>query len=155
LKHFTISLLGNGEGEEVNLFNKYKVNLLKRKARGFTEEKISFGVVTNEIIEGIDLTKEEYDNYLNSYENYKKSKSDNDKQIEKVSRNLIRFNRSEMRGSLNIYPLSYSDKITTNSILVYAVSISLPNTRLPEHMSSIDYQVNPVYSREEEDEARI
>lgn len=154
LKNFTISLLGNGDGKEVNLFNKYKVNLLQRKARGFTEEKISFGVVTNEALEGIDLTKEEYDNYLKSYENYKKSKS-NDKQTEKVSRNYIRYNRSEMRGSLNIYPINYFDKIDENPILVYAISISLPNTRLPEHESSIDYRVNPVYFREEDNESRI
>ena len=57
-----------------------------------------------------------------------------------------------MRGSLNIYPINYFDKIDENPILVYAISISLPNTRLPEHESSIDYIVNPVYFREEDNE---
>jgi hypothetical protein len=153
LKDFTISLLGNGSGEEEILFNKYKVNLMTRATRGSTEEKLGIGVVTNEKLEGIDLLEDEYKKYMQSIENYKKTKGE--KKIEITKRNFIRYHRSELRGNLNIYPIIYADRFTSNPFLVYAISLSLPNTRLSSYDSSIEYKVNPIYSRAEENVASI
>ena len=149
LKYYTVSLLGNGTEKEISICKKYKVNLLKRKVRTSKENKISLGVVTTEPHEAIDLTEEEFKNYLRSVENAKRIRNteEDKKKFDRLNRHLIRYNRIPERGNLNIYPIHYYNKNDNFEQTLVAVSLSFPNTQLPEHQASIPYQVNTVHSR--------
>ena len=46
-----------------------------------------------------------------------------------------------------IYPIQYFNKSENYEETLIAISLSFPNTQLPEHQSSIPYQVNSVHSR--------
>ena len=146
---YTVSLFGNGSERDFKIANKYNVKLLKRYVRTSRENKISLGVVTTEAHEAVDLTNDEFKNYLNSIENAKRRYgSDEDtKKFDRLNRGLIRYNRSPQRGALNIYPIQYVDKETKKEEILIAVSLSFPYTQLQEHEASIPYQVNSVHSR--------
>ena len=146
---YTVSLFGNGSERDFKIANKYNVKLLKRYVRTSKENKISLGVVTTEAHEAVDLTNDEFKNYLSSIENAKRRYgSDEDtKKFDRLNRGLIRYNRSPQRGALNIYPIQYVDKETKKEEILIAVSLSFPYTQLQEHEASIPYQVNSVHSR--------
>jgi hypothetical protein len=135
LKNFTVTLLGNGSGDKTKLFNKFEIKPIKRPIRVNDNEKIRFNVLTTEVIEGDDLTEEEFKNYKVELEKYIKRKQ---KDI-KVSRLLIRQARPAERGALNIYPLIFEKKI------IFSISISFPTTKIPLDDASIDYKVNTIY----------
>ena len=149
LKNYTVSLFGNGSEKEIKIANKYNVKLLKRKIRTSKENKISLGVVSTEAHEAVDLTENEFKNYLKSVENAKRryNSEEDAKKFERLNRGLIRLNRSCDRGNLNIYPIQYFNKTEKYEETLIAISLSFPSTQLPEHQSSIPYQVNSVHSR--------
>jgi len=95
------------------------------------------------------LTEEEFNNYLKNIENAKRiyNSEEDTKKFERLNRGYIRYNRSHLRGSLNIYPIYYKDKENNSEVTLIAISLSFPNTQLPEHEASIPYQANSVYSR--------
>ena len=150
LKTFTVTLFGNGKNKEVKINGKYAVDLLDRKSRTNKElNKISLSVLSTEPIEAVDLTEEEFNNYLKNIENAKRiyNSEEDTKKFERLNRGYIRYNRSHLRGSLNIYPIYYKDKENNSEVTLIAISLSFPNTQLPEHEASIPYQANSVYSR--------
>ena len=155
LKYFTVSLFGNGSSKiRKKISGKYDVELLIRKSRGSSKDKISLGVVTTEDHEAVDLLEDEYEKYKNSFDNVKKTKNkeEDKRDLEKMNRGLIRFNRSKERGQLNIYPIHRNEKKEKENTALhplFAISLSLPNTNLPSHQSSIPYQVNTIYRRKE------
>ena len=97
----------------------------------------------------MDLTEEEFKNYLKNIENAKRiyNTEEDKKKFERLNRGYIRYNRSPLRGSLNIYPIYYLNKEENLEETLIAISLSFPNTQLPEHQASIPYQVNSVHSR--------
>ena len=105
--------------------------------------------MTTEPHEAIDLTEEEFKNYLRSVENAKRIRNteEDKKKFDRLNRHLIRYNRIPERGNLNIYPIHYYNKNDNFEQTLVAVSLSFPNTQLPEHQASIPYQVNTVHSR--------
>ena len=105
--------------------------------------------MTTEPHEAIDLTEEEFKNYLRSVENAKRIRNteEDKKKFDRLNRHLIRYNRIPERGNLNIYPIHYYNKNENFEQTLVAVSLSFPNTQLPEHQASIPYQVNTVHSR--------
>ncbi len=150
LKTFTVSLFGNGKNKEVKINNKYPVDLLDRKSRTNKElNRISLSVLSTEPIEAVDLTQDEFKNYLKNIENAKRiyNTEEDKKKFERLNRGYIRYNRSPLRGSLNIYPIYYKNKEDNLDETLIAISLSFPNTQLPEHEASIPYQANSVYSR--------
>ena len=150
LKTFTVSLFGNGKNKEEKINGKYSVDLLDRKSRTNKElNKVSLSVLSTEPIEAVDLTEEEFKNYLKNIENAKRiyNTEEDKKKFERLNRGYIRYNRSPLRGSLNIYPIYYLNKEENLEETLIAISLSFPNTQLPEHQASIPYQVNSVHSR--------
>ena len=150
LKTFTVSLFGNGKNKEVKINKKYPVDLLDRKSRTNKElNRISLSVLSTEPIEAVDLTQDEFKNYLKNIENAKRiyNTEEDKKKFERLNRGYIRYNRSPLRGSLNIYPIYYKNKEDNLDETLIAISLSFPNTQLPEHEASIPYQANSVYSR--------
>ena len=152
LTNFTVSLFGNGSKNEIMINNNYAVDLLERKARTNKEQnKISLSIVSTEPHEAVDLTENEFKNYLSNINNAKRiyNATEDEKKFERLNRGYIRYNRSPLRGNLNIYPIYYSNKDKDNNIdePLVAISLSFPNTQLPEHEASIPYQVNSVHSR--------
>ncbi len=150
LETFTVSLFGNGKNKEVKINKKYPVDLLDRKSRTNKElNRISLSVLSTEPIEAVDLTQDEFKNYLKNIENAKRiyNTEEDKKKFERLNRGYIRYNRSPLRGSLNIYPIYYKNKEDNLDETLIAISLSFPNTQLPEHEASIPYQANSVYSR--------
>ena len=115
LKYFTVTL-GNGQNDEISLFKKFKVKPLQRKLRTNTDDRIHFAVVTNESIEGCDLTEEEYE----KFKEIKTGLETKDKKDKKSKRLGIRRSRSEEKvvEYLSIFP---SDD---NKELIMTLSIS-------------------------------
>ncbi len=138
LKHFTVTLLGNGQNDEISLFKKFKVKPLQRKLRTNTDDRIHFAVVTNESIEGCDLTEEEYE----KYKDIKPGLETKDKKDKKSKRLGIRRSRSKEKAALNIYPIFPSED---NKELIMTLSISFPSTKLSSEDSCISYKVNTIY----------
>ena len=150
LKTFTVSLYGNGKNKEVKINKKYPDGLLYRKSITNKElNRISLSVLSTEPIEAVDLTQDEFKNYLKNIENAKiiYNTEEDKKKFERLNRGYIRYNRSPLRGSLNIYPIYYKNKEDNLDETLIAISLSFPNTQLPEHEASIPYQANSVYSR--------
>ena len=60
-----------------------------------------------ELLEENVLTEEEFKNYLKNIENAKRiyNTEEDKKKFERLNRGYIRYNRSPLRGSLNIYPI--------------------------------------------------
>ena len=155
LTNFTVSLFGNGSKKEIKINNSYAVDLLERKSRTNKEQnKISLSVVSTEPHEAVDLTQDEFKNYLSNISNAKRiyNAAEDEKKFERLNRGYIRYNRSPKRGNLNIYPIYYNNKDKDDNFeeTLVAISLSFPNTQLPEHEASIPYQVNSVYSRYED-----
>ena len=155
LTNFTVSLFGNGSKKEIKINNSYAVDLLERKSRTNKEQnKISLSVVSTEPHEAVDLTQDEFKNYLSNISNAKRiyNAAEDEKKFERLNRGYTRYNRSPKRGNLNIYPIYYNNKDKDDNFeeTLVAISLSFPNTQLPEHEASIPYQVNSVYSRYED-----
>lgn len=149
LKNFTVTLLGNGSFDEKTIFDKFKIKPLKRKIRNKDEpdfdSRIHFGVITNETIEGCDLTQSEFEKYKFLRNELDKQDKDN----KKSKRLAIRAARSNERGALNIYPI-FADFKDSKKI-VYTLSVSFPNTKRPRDDASISYMVNTIYDKLESD----
>ena len=145
LKKFTITLFGQGEGQEKLIFGKYKVKFNKRKTRNCDfVTNVNLSALTREASEGADLTKDE------SIE--AKAKVDQLKTQTKFNseshRGSIRESRAKDRGALIIYPVQYLDKNKEEKFL-FTLSFSFASIRegLPTNDASITYQVNNVYNQ--------
>ena len=104
LKHFTVTLFGQGEGEKT-IFDKYEIIFNKRMVRNSDLYLLKLWSSTREAAEGADLTKEEYvrvRQIVDQLKDEKKLKVDEHRQT-------IRDERSSDRGALIIYPVEYKD----------------------------------------------
>ena len=144
LKKFTVTLFGQGVGEEKNLFGKYKIRFNKRTTRNCDFiSNVNLSVLTREDSEAADLTKNEF-KQLELFVNELKKKKNYNSDIHRES---IRESRAKDRGALIIYPVVYEDKVKKTEKLLYTLSFSFPTIRpgLPSDDVSITYKVNNIY----------
>ena len=147
INNFTVTLLGNGTYDQLSLFNNYQVKPLRRKIRNKDEidfdKRLHFGVITNESIEGCDLTDEEYKKYKIKKELI--AKTDPEDKVSK--RYAIRSSRSPDKAALNIYPIYIETENEKKLLMTLSISFPSLSKKISIEDASISYMLNTIYEK--------